>query len=645
VKKLVLNNYWLLVLIIGVGAMLRFYAVQDIPFTPDEFSALGRLNFDNIQDVLEFGVKPDGHPAGVQVFLYYWTHWFGRSEVLVKLPFLLMGVGTLYYAFAIGKKWFNDSVGLMVASFVAVLQISVMYSQIARPYGSGLFLCLAMVFYWTNIIQNTQKLKASDWLLYILFSALCAYNHHFSLLFAAIVGLTGLVIGTHKHRLQLLFAGILIFTFYIPHLPIFFAQLQTAGIGSWLAPPKSDFFVNYVSYLFHFSWVLVFFTIGLCSNILMYNFQSSRQKMAFVALVWFMSPFLIGYFYSIYRAPLLQYSVLIFSFPFMLFFLFGWAKELSIKKNAFIVLSILMVGSGTLIFERQYYKQFYYSEMFKQHIVDIPSVLTELKKEKYQVIIANYPEIIDHYFEKYEWDFNFYPFIHQTNSINEIVALIDTCSADYIIYGGLDNQPKEIVQIIKAKYPYLVLKKDYIGSDLWVFSTVNSSSNSNESLHYFELNNSFNKVEEGWFGYSDKDIEQSMNNSFVKITSEQEFGAGTEVILSDHIQHKYDVVEANVTFKYIDSLQGEVMIVFDVFNENGNLVWRAGNSLDFIQSNTRKQSIYLALDYNVIETTKNDKIVLKAYIWNKNKLNLKIDHFTISIRKGNRTKYAIWEKF
>lgn len=625
--------------------MLRFYNFQDIPFTPDEFSALGRLNFENIHDVLEFGVKPDGHPAGVQVFLYYWTHWFGRSEVMVKLPFILMGIGTLYFAFAIGKKWFNESAGLIVASFIAVLQISVMYSQIARPYGSGLFLCLAMAFYWINIIQNNNKLKASDWLLYVLFSALCAYNHHFSLLFAAIVGLTGFAIGTNKHRLQLLFAGLLIFTLYIPHLPIFFAQLNTAGIGSWLASPKSDFFINYVSYIFHFSLILGVFTIGLCSYVLVYNFQSSRQKMSFVALVWFMLPFLIGYFYSIYRAPLLQYSVLIFSFPFILFFLFGWVNELSVKKNALIVVSILMVGSGTLIYERQHYKQFYYSEMFKQHIVDIPPVLNEYKSEKCQVIIANYPEIIDHYFKKYELDFKFHPFTHQTNSINEIVALIDTCSADYIIYGGLDNQPKEIVQIIKAKYPHLVLKKDYIGSDLWVFSTANSSSNFNESLYYFELSNSFDKVEEGWFGYGIQDIDSSMNNSFARITAEQEFGAGTEVILSYHIQHKYDVIEANATFEYTDSLQGEVLLVFDVFNENGNLVWRAGNSVDFQNTNSKSQAIYLALDYNVIEATKNDKIVLKAYIWNKDKLNLTIDDFTINIREGNRRKYVIWEKF
>jgi hypothetical protein len=204
---------------------------------------------------------------------------------------------------------------------------------------------------------------------------------------------------------------------------------------------------------------------------------------------------------------------------------------------------------------------------------------------------------------------------------------------------------KKYVQIIKAKYPHLVLKKDYIGSNLWVFSNFSTSINFNKSINYFELNNSFNKVEEGWFGYSDKDIELSMNNSLVRITSEQEFGAGTEVILSNFIQHKYDVIEANATFEYTDSLQGEVMLVFDVFNENGNLVWRAGNSIDFLKSNSKSQSIYLALDYNVIETTKNEKIVLKAYIWNKDKLNLKIDDFTINIREGNRTKYAIWEKF
>ena len=59
----------------------------------DELSALSRLQYDNIYDVVKYGVMlGDTHPAGVQVFLYYWIKFGGTSEVWVKLPFILSGI-------------------------------------------------------------------------------------------------------------------------------------------------------------------------------------------------------------------------------------------------------------------------------------------------------------------------------------------------------------------------------------------------------------------------------------------------------------------------------------------------------------------------------------------------------------------------
>lgn len=633
--------FWL-VLIVAVGTLLRFYNFQDIPYTPDEFSALGRLKFDSIGDVLEFGVKPDGHPAGVQVFLYYWTNWFGNTEMVVKFPFLAMGIGAIIYAFAIGKKWFNVSVGLMVASFIATLQIAVMYSQIARPYGSGLFLSLAMVYYWTKIILNNDKLSIYDGSMYVLFSALCAYNHHFSLLFAAIVGFTGIAIGANKHRLQFLFAGLLIFTLYIPHLPIFFAQLHTAGIGSWLAAPKPDFFINYISYIFHFSWILVVFTVVLLIIMYVFKFQVGNQKFAWISLTWFMLPFIIGYYYSIYRAPLLQYSVLIFSFPFVLFFLFGWAKEKSAKMNGMVVILILATGSGTLIFERQHYEQFYYREMFKQQVIEIPNMLDKLGAQNCQVIIANHQEIVDHYFAKYAFNFDYVHFISTQNKVLEIENLADTCTKNFIVLGILDNQPKELIQIIRHYYPFIYLKKNYINSNLWVFS---KSPNPAGLVPYFEIENNFKSVDTNWFGYDQNALVNDGVTSKLKISHEQEFGVGTEIEISKWIRHQYDVIELRANVEFFDTSMAEVLLVADVFSEKGNLLWRAGNSLDFRKENKLNQSIYLAIDYNVIDAHTNEKIFLKTYIWNKDNQNFYLYNFNIQIREGNREKYAIWEKF
>ena len=81
------------ILVIGVATALRFYDLFSLPLTNDETSALMRLNANSVSELLGTVVWNDGHPLLVQVFLWYWTKWFGTSIWVVKLPFLLCEIG------------------------------------------------------------------------------------------------------------------------------------------------------------------------------------------------------------------------------------------------------------------------------------------------------------------------------------------------------------------------------------------------------------------------------------------------------------------------------------------------------------------------------------------------------------------------
>ena len=135
----------LIVVIILVTALLRLWKLGQVPFMHDEFSALLRTRFDNFHDFIQLGVMPDSHPIGVQLFLWGWVQLFGWSEFWIKLPFALMGIGSVYLIYLIGRQWFNRKVGLFSAAFFAVSQLTVFYSQLARPYAAGLFFVLLMV--------------------------------------------------------------------------------------------------------------------------------------------------------------------------------------------------------------------------------------------------------------------------------------------------------------------------------------------------------------------------------------------------------------------------------------------------------------------------------------------------------------------
>ncbi len=94
-----LTNRHILLLILIVAAILRFWDYFFIPFTHDEFSAFFRTGFTNFHELIEKGVKTDTHPAGVQVFMNYWILLFGEAPWVVKLPFTLMGLAAVFIVY------------------------------------------------------------------------------------------------------------------------------------------------------------------------------------------------------------------------------------------------------------------------------------------------------------------------------------------------------------------------------------------------------------------------------------------------------------------------------------------------------------------------------------------------------------------
>ena len=78
---------------------------------------------------------------------------------------------------------------------------------------------------------------------FVVFSALAAYNHYFSLLFVTVLGISGLFLVNRKSLLAYLLSGLAILVLYIPHLPIIFAQAEKGTIGGWLGEPGTIFFI------------------------------------------------------------------------------------------------------------------------------------------------------------------------------------------------------------------------------------------------------------------------------------------------------------------------------------------------------------------------------------------------------------------
>ena len=316
----------ILLIILALAAFLRFYNYVGWSLSNDELSALARLQFDSFGEMITQGVMlGDFHPAGVQVFLWFWIKAFGNSVAAVRLPFIIFGIISVYFVFLIGKRWFSPSVGLFAASAMTFLQFSILYSQLARPYSPGLLFSLATVWFWTKIVFN-EKRKFSEYAGFVVFAAFTAYSHHYSFLFAVIVGLSGFVFYRKIEWKNYLISALAVGVLYLPHLKIFLYQFGIGGVGGndgWLGKPEPDWILGFLKYAFNDSWILLILMLAVFFWTIFLR-KSKFTAFHWLAISWFMTMFLVGYFYSIWRNPILQYSILLFSFPFLILFLFSF---------------------------------------------------------------------------------------------------------------------------------------------------------------------------------------------------------------------------------------------------------------------------------------------------------------------------------
>lgn len=342
-----------------VAAFLRLWQLDEVPFMHDEFSALFRTEYDSFSELIRLGVmQNDSHPAGVQVFLFYWVKLVGYNAFWIKLPFVLLGVGSVFLVYKLSKQWFGELTALLSAAFLTSMQFFVFYSQLARPYAAGQFFVLLLavqIYPWVN-----KKTGVKEILIFGCTAFLASIMHAFSLAQAGIIVLTLLFLVPKFNRKALWFAILLATALYTPHLPVFLWQLSEGGIGGWLGPPKADFLLRFLYYAFNYSWYLIIIVLGLLllSFISNAKLTTAYPKARWIGLIWFIVPLSVAWGYSLWRTPILQFSTLYFSFPFLVIFLFSFVRinKISPQKSGLFVMVILVSGIASLVFERQHFK-------------------------------------------------------------------------------------------------------------------------------------------------------------------------------------------------------------------------------------------------------------------------------------------------
>jgi len=358
----------LLGLILVLGLVLRVYNLGEKDYWNDEMYTVIESELSPQQ--LLFSGRLDQPPAYYLPF-NFWVDVFGTSEESTRSFSTLVGVGSIFVVFAVGRELFGKDVGLLSAFIMAVSELQIIYSQTARFYNLFEFFALLSFLFFIIAIQ---KKKVIHFLLYWFVSVLLVYSNLFGVFIFLAQNLYFLLyIRKYKDILVTWYTSqALLILVMMPYFyPLIFNEGGMTGavklnIGSIQAPSLLHPFYTIYRFILPYRpdhGQVILLTSFVIAGILLvigawYALQKGpkaivrdwlsnlreirgRQEKLFFLILWLSFPILLPFFYSLVVSPIYKYYYAISAAP--AFYLLLALGMYSARKFFPLFLSILVL--------------------------------------------------------------------------------------------------------------------------------------------------------------------------------------------------------------------------------------------------------------------------------------------------------------
>lgn len=629
-------------------------------FTYDELSGMERTQFSSFSDLLDKGVKIDAHPAFVQVLLYYFTQWFGYATWIIKLPFLLFSLGALVYAYAFGLRHFSKQSALFAAVFLGFSLIFVFYAPIARMYISGVFFSMALLFYFFEIFFS-NKTKWSNYFLLALFALLSALNQHINALFAFTVCVSGLFFMKKENYKPYLITCLLVVLAYLPHLNITLYQLGVGGIGreqgGWLEAPEFSVLFGFVKVLFGTgkSYLVLLVLLGLAFVL---NRKLQPDKKQIILFVLFMVNFLIVYFYSVFRFPIFQYSVMLFASVALIILVSSGLQF----KNSFVFYTAFVLLFSTLVY-KSYIKKDYLHQAVKT-VFEYQFERTVYYKSLYGDKNV-YPVFFDAdaimkriYFEKYKTQFDckissdsmiangdrvYYPVAGSNEQVSSVKLFSDFISGLNCDYLALSSAMPLQQAIAEQYFPYLLENTQTQGINYKLYSRKKEDASRVAEDDKVLFLSTVKEPRGLNYPKADK-MRHDAAGFLVEVDSLNEFPFDAKADLNVIFSQEGQVVLLASKLK-LQNLKSEAELCVSVTdqNDNSSYAYTANAASDFVVAEDSSVSVYSQYFNGTNFKKVKDKSRLNAYFWNLKKESFEIRDFQVKVIDYWPMKWQFWD--
>ncbi len=641
-----IKEHIVFILVLASCLILRLLPLFDYQFTLDEWSGLDRTRFNSFSELIEKGVKIDAHPAFVQVLIYYLTKCFGFTTWIIKLPFLLFSFGAIIYAYAFGLRNFSKHTGVFASVMFSYSLLFVFYAPIARMYISGVFFSMALLFHFFEIffLKNTKPLH---YFFLGLFALLSALNQHINALFAFSICASALLFLDKKNRKPYLITCLIVVLLYLPHLSVTLYQLGIGGIGfeqgGWLPKPQFSAVLDFLQVLLGTgkSYLVFIFFIVICffANRQLIPMNLNLNKKRFYLTGLFILNYLIIYFYSVYRAPVFQYSVMLFSSVAMVV---AVASLLDFKNKFFFYFTLQFI-CAVLIFKTYYRKDYLHQSV--KNIFEYQFEKTAEYKKKY-ADKAVYPIYFDAdtlmreiFFKKYNYSFDCKMTKDSvTQSLKHFSHFVANLKSDILILASSNPIHQAISQ---GYFPFMIENTETQGLNLKVYSKQFSNSASDDMV----LNYSNFNIPGSYKYDKPTNIIYNKKNFTLFVDSFNEYPFSAKAPLADVSKNEGEVILVKAKLKlHQTNLSGvQLCISLNDIKKDSSYFFTATKSNDFVLDEdsclTLYSMAYLGTDYKKIR----ENARVTAFIWNTHKEKFTLTQFEIKTIDFWPTKWNYWK--
>ena len=224
-----------LLVIVLIGAFLRVYDLGTQSIWFDEASSIWASKMSLVQ-LVHAVATVEFSPPLYFVILHYWIALFGTSEVAVRSLSVLFGVLAIPVIYVLGRRLFNDEVGLVAALILAFSAFNIWYSQETRMYSLMVLVALLSMYFFVRFLQrNTVAISVG----YVVCTTLMLYTHVYGVfvVIAQNVYLLTLLFFSRERTFRLRYwiaLQVLVVVLYAPWISVLISETSTVEQGFWI---------------------------------------------------------------------------------------------------------------------------------------------------------------------------------------------------------------------------------------------------------------------------------------------------------------------------------------------------------------------------------------------------------------------------